>query len=150
MRTPTEMSPYSYFQERYRKDPWKLLCCTIMLNLTTGSALEGVHEDFFKYFPTPEAAITGDDELMRLILQPLGMQNIRVKRIKGMSRDYLDWDGKDPTDMYGIGKYGSDSYRLFVSGELLEYHRVDDKELKKYVKWAQGFLSAKEHPISDI
>ena len=148
IETPRIMSPFIYFQERYREHPWRLLCCTIMLNLTTGVALESVHEDFFRYFPAPESAVSGDTELMTLILQPLGMQNIRVKRIKGMSRDYLEWDGKDPADLYGIGKYGSDSYRIFVFGELLD--DVNDKELKKYVEWAKDIISSKECSCSNI
>lgn len=118
-----------------------------MLNLTTGRALEGVHEMFFRYFPDARTASEGDDELMRLILQPLGMQNVRVRRIRAMSRDYLNWDGIDPVRLHGIGKYGSDSYRIFISGELLE--DVEDKELRRYVSWAKTRLPTQESPEDD-
>jgi len=36
-------------------------------------------------------------------------------------------------DLPGIGKYGSDSYRIFVRGELDV--RPTDKELRKYLEW---------------
>lgn len=134
--TPREISPYNLFQERYRDEPWRLLCCTIMLNLTTGRALESVHGLFFRLFPGPSAGADGDEELMRLVLSPLGMQNVRTKRIKDMSRAYLTWDGTDPLDLPGIGEYGRDSYELFVRGVLLP--NVQDKELRRYVEWAQG------------
>jgi len=28
-------------------------------------------------------------------------------------KDYLTWDGNDATMLYGIGEYGSQSYRIF-------------------------------------
>lgn len=49
-----------------------------------------------------------------------------------MTHDYLTWDGDDATMLYGIGKYGSDSYEIFFKHNL----RVQptDKELKIYLK----------------
>lgn len=49
-----------------------------------------------------------------------------------MSNEFLNWDGKDAAELYGIGRYGSDSYKIFFKKE---YNiRVTDKELKKYLK----------------
>ena len=42
------------------------------------------------------------------------MVNVREKRLRQMLKDFLTWDGEDATALYGIGKYGSDSYRLFI------------------------------------
>jgi hypothetical protein len=49
-----------------------------------------------------------------------------------MSQDYLNWDGKDAKKLYGIGKYGSDSYEIFFK----KNYTVDpiDKELKRYLQ----------------
>lgn len=44
--------------------------------------------------------------------------------------------GVDVRDMHGIGKYGADSYNMFVRGYLVE--DVKDKELKNYVSWVKG------------
>jgi hypothetical protein len=49
-----------------------------------------------------------------------------------MSEQFEDWDGEDATELYGIGKYGSDSYRLFYKKELPE--NVGDHELKRYIE----------------
>ena len=49
-----------------------------------------------------------------------------------MSEQVLDWDGEDAAELYGIGKYGSDSYRLFFKNALPE--DVGDHELQRYVK----------------
>ena len=48
-----------------------------------------------------------------------------------MSEDFLKWDYKDATDLYGINKYGSDSYRIFYKNEIPK--DVEDKELKRYI-----------------
>jgi hypothetical protein len=50
----------------------------------------------------------------------------------GMSRDYLTWDGNNATDLYGIGKYGSDSYEIFFKHNFNV--EPTDKELKRYLK----------------
>ena len=49
-----------------------------------------------------------------------------------MSVDFLSWDGIDATDLYGIGKYGSDSYRLFYKNEIPS--NVNDHELNRYIQ----------------
>ena len=67
-----------------------------------------------------------------MIIQPLGMVNVREKRLRQMSKDYLTWDGEDATQLYGIGKYGSDSYELFYKKRVPE--NIGDHELKRYVE----------------
>jgi len=59
------------------------------------------------------------------------MYNIREKRLRGMSQDYLTWDKKDAKMLYGIGKYGSDSYEIFFK----QNYNVQptDKELIRYL-----------------
>lgn len=49
-----------------------------------------------------------------------------------MSQDFLNWDGQDANDLYGIGRYGSDSYRIFFNHEY-EIHPLD-KELRAYLE----------------
>jgi adenine-specific DNA glycosylase len=136
------MSPYGYFQERYRADPWRVLCCVIMLNVCSGKQLEKVHRLFFELFPDPTVASREDVAgLMSLVLEPLGIQNVRARRIQAMSRAYLKWDGRDVRELPGIGRYGEESHTIFVRGILVG--NVRDKELKKYVAWAL------ERPVPD-
>ena len=49
-----------------------------------------------------------------------------------MSIDFLTWDGEEASDLHGIGKYGSDSYKIFYKNEIP--NDVQDKELKKYIE----------------
>ena len=66
------------------------------------------------------------------MLKPLGMWKVRAKRLRNMSIDFLTWDYKEASDLHGIGKYGSDSYRIFYKNEVPT--DVKDKELRKYIE----------------
>lgn len=132
-----EVSPYNLFQERYRSDPWKLLCCTICLNLCTGKVFETVHVDLFSLWDTPYEMAVADAIDLETLLSPLGLQRRRARNLIRMSTAFAFlWDGRDPMDLPGIGKYGSDSYRIFVRGEL--GIPVEDKELRKYLEWKRS------------
>lgn len=132
-------SPYNYFQERYRDDPWKMLCCAIMLNMTSGKQLERVHEKFFEKYKNAGDVIIHylfdiNKQEMEDILRPLGMQTKRAYTLFRFSSDFNN--GKCPRDCYGIGKYGGDSYKIFIEGILID--DAKDKELLKYIEWAKG------------
>lgn len=131
-----QVSPLNLFQERYRDEPWRLLCCVICLNLCTGTALESVHRELFRRWPTPlHMALAGREELEG-VLRHLGMQRRRARALIRMSTSYAFWwDGGDPEDLPGIGKYGKDSYEIFIRGNLSVLPQ--DKELRKYLEWLE-------------
>ena len=111
---------------------WEHMVGVIMLNQTGRKPVKTVLPEFLSFFPTPETLLEADEKFVKLVIQPLGMNNVRYKRLMGMTRDYLSWDGVDATDLYGIGKYGSDSYEIFFKQN---YSVVPtDKELKRYLE----------------
>ena len=111
---------------------WEHMVGVIMLNQTGRKPVKTVLPEFLSFFPTPDILLEAEEEFVKLVIQPLGMSNVRYKRLMGMSRDYLSWDGVDATDLYGIGKYGSDSYEIFFKQN---YSVVPtDKELKRYLE----------------
>lgn len=112
--------------------PWQHMVGVICLNQTGRKQVKDVLPKLLGICPTPVHYLNTLPETIKQIIQPLGMVNVREKRLRKMSQDFLTWDGKDATDLYGIGKYGSDSYRLFFKNELPE--DVGDHELKRYVK----------------
>ena len=85
----------------------------------------------FGICPTPVHLINTSPNTIKMIIQTLGMVNVRYKRLRKMSEDYLTWNGDDATDLYGIGKYGSDSYELFYKKRVPD--NIGDHELKRYV-----------------
>jgi hypothetical protein len=70
-------------------------------------------------------------EEVKNIIWSLGMSNVKENRIRRMTQDYVEWDGEDATMLYGIGKYGSDSYEIFFKHN----YTVEplDKELRRYL-----------------
>jgi methyl-CpG-binding domain protein 4 len=111
---------------------WEHMVGVIMLNQTGRKSVKTTLPEFLYWFPTPHTLINADEEFVKSIIQPLGMANIRYQRLIGMSQDYLTWDGEDATILYGIGKYGSDSYEIFFK----QNYSVEptDKELKRYLQ----------------
>ena len=110
---------------------WEHMVGVIMLNQTGRRPVKLTLPEFLYWFPTPHTLLQADEDFVKSIIQPLGMVNVRYKRLIRMSQDYLTWDGNDATMLYGIGKYGSDSYEIFFK----QNYAVDptDKELIRYL-----------------
>jgi methyl-CpG-binding domain protein 4 len=111
---------------------WEHMVGVIMLNQTGRKPVKMTLPEFLYWFPTPYALIDADEEFVKSIIAPLGMVNVRYKRLYQMSVDYLTWDGNDATMLYGIGKYGSDSYEIFFKNNYSV--EPTDKELKRYLE----------------
>jgi methyl-CpG-binding domain protein 4 len=111
---------------------WQHMVGVICLNQTNRKQVKRVLPVLFSVAPTPIHFLNTTEETIKNIIKPLGMLNIRYNRLKRMSKDYLTWDEEDATMLYGIGKYGSDSYRLFYKNEIPD--NIGDHELKRYVE----------------
>jgi len=112
--------------------PWQHMVGVIMLNLTGRKQVKKVLPNFLARWPNPESLLHATSRQIEKVIEPLGMKKVRAERLYRMSEQFLDWDGEDATELYGIGKYGSDSYRLFFKKEMpLD---VGDHELQRYVK----------------
>ena len=103
-----------------------------MLNQTGRKAVKTTLPEFLYWFPTALALLNADEEFAKSIIQPLGMVNVRYNRLIRMSQDYLTWDGNDAEELFGIGKYGSDSYEIFFKKNYAV--QPTDKELKRYLE----------------
>ena len=111
--------------------PWQHMVGVIMLNLTGRKQVKKVLPKFLSRWPNPQSLLYATSTQIEEVIEPLGMKKVRAERLYRMSEQFLDWDGEDATELYGIGKYGSDSYRLFFKKELPE--DVGDHELQRYV-----------------
>jgi methyl-CpG-binding domain protein 4 len=111
---------------------WQHFVGVIMLNQTGRKAVKTVLPEFLYWFPNPNTVINANEEFVKSIIKPLGMMNVRYTRLLKMSQDYLTWDGDDARMLYGIGKYGSDSYEIFFKNNYLV--EPTDKELQRYLQ----------------
>ena len=111
---------------------WQHMVGVICLNQTGRKQVKTVLPMLLGICPTPVHYLNTLPETIKSIIQPLGMVNVRENRLRRMSQDYLTWDGEDATQLYGIGKYGSDSYELFYKKRVPD--NVGDHELKRYIE----------------
>ena len=109
---------------------WQHMVAVIMLNQTGRKPVKQVFPLFLSKWNTPALFTFATEQEVKDIIWSLGMVNVRYNRILRMTRDYLTWDGKDATMLYGIGQYGSESYRIFFNNERFE---PTDKELRRYL-----------------
>jgi len=109
---------------------WQHMVAVIMLNQTGRKPVKQVLPLFLSKWPTPYEFTFALEQEVKDVIWSLGMMNIRYTRLKRMTQDYLTWDRKDATMLYGIGEYGSQSYRIFFNNERFE---PKDKELRRYL-----------------
>ena len=122
-------------QEQVRS-VWQHMVGVICLNQTGRKKVKKILPEFFKKFPTPEQILESDRDTIAEMLKDLGMKNVRAHRIWRMTEEYLTWDGEDATELFGIGKYGSDSYEIFYKNRIPD--NVQDKELRRYIREEYG------------
>ena len=111
-------SPYNLIQEHLWEDPWKIFVACIFCNLTRRVDAEPYMWRFFERYPTAADTSQADPSTIQQMIQPLGLSERRSRSLVRMSDDYINkqWK-KSPDVLYGIGKYGSDAYRIFCLGE---------------------------------
>ncbi len=114
-----------------RARAWQHMVGVIMLNQTGRKPVKYVLPIFLDRWPTPNKFLFATEDEVKEVIWPLGMVNVRFKRLKRMTADFLTWNGNDSTMLYGIGKYGSDSYEIFFKQNYTV--QPTDKELKRYL-----------------
>lgn len=112
-------------------DIWSHFVGVIMLNQTGRKPVKTVLPHFLSKWPNPKKFLSSSTKEVIEVIRPLGFYNRRENTLRRMSEDYLTWDGNDAKMLYGIGKYGSDSYEIFFKNNYTV--EPTDKELKRYL-----------------
>jgi methyl-CpG-binding domain protein 4 len=122
--------------QQIHTDPWRMLVCCILLNLTTRKQVDKVVDELFERWPTAERMFWADESELQELLRPLGMWRKRTNTLRTFSYDwmrtYIPGEPVELSEMYGIGRYAIDSYKIFQLG-MVDIE-VTDKELKKYLE----------------
>jgi len=138
-------SPYDLLQERFWPDGWKVLVVCLMLNQTSRKQVEPMIHDFFHRFPTPESVVDADDSELLDLISPLGLSNRRLKTLKRFSEEFVTKSWKEASELYGVGKYADDTYRIFIRGEWMSV-QPDDHALVDYWGYLRNkFQQAQSH-----
>ena len=111
---------------------WQHMVAVIMLNQTGRKPVKTVLPIFLDRWPTARDFVWATELEIQDVIWPLGLGNVRSNRLRRMTADYLTWDRNDARMLYGIGKYGSDSYEIFFKQNYTVH--PTDKELIRYLK----------------
>ncbi|MBM38106.1 MAG: hypothetical protein CMO97_03440 [Woeseia sp.] len=114
------------------KNLWQHFVGVICLNQTGRIQVKRVLPVFFKKWPNAKSYLKSNKQDVITVIRSLGFYNKRENTIRKMTEDFLSWNKEDATKLYGIGKYGSDSYELFYKKRLPD--NVGDHELKRYIQ----------------
>jgi methyl-CpG-binding domain protein 4 len=116
----------------YSNGAWQHMTAVIMLNQTGRKPVKSVAPVFWHKWRSPYAFLQATPDEVRDVIWSLGMVNRRYDRLTQMTLDFMEWDSEDATKLYGIGKYGSDSYEIFFKNNYSV--NPTDKELKRYLE----------------
>lgn len=108
-----------------------MVCC-ICLNQTNNKQVRPILDILFSIVPDPASAISCEKERISECLKSTGFQNIKADRIKKMSQKWIE-GFRNPSELPGIGKYGQDSWDIFINRNL--GRETADKKLIAYLSF---------------
>ena len=122
-------------QEIYQDDPWKMLVCCILLNLTKRQQVDGIRDELFNKYPTEYEMMEADEKELSEILQPLGLHKKRAKTLIKFSYQWV-MGFNEVKELHGIGQYASDSWEIFQMNNVRI--KPQDKVLQEYLRVEHG------------
>lgn len=135
--TPREMptSPHCVVEEAFSSNPWAMLVATIFLTKTSYKTARRYIKNFFEEYPTPYDVLNAKPTSLERFFDNLGLRK-RGSMIWKLSYQFVSSKWRRASDLYGIGKYGEDAYRIFCLGHT----DLDpgDRYLKLYLDWLRG------------
>jgi methyl-CpG-binding domain protein 4 len=138
---PLEASRFGLMQERLAHDPFRLLIATIFLNKTPGERAMPVFYTLMEKYPTPEALAAAEISAVTEVIQKLGFQNQRARKMVAMAQKWIECP---PT---AEKRYGKRDYprkgdgRDIKENEVLGPESMEAREgWKGKVGWEIGHL----------
>lgn len=120
-----------------RAAAWCHMTAVIMLNQTGRVPVKTVAPVFWDRWSYATEFLVATESEVKDVIWPLGLVNVRYQRLWRMTNQFLLWDEWDDAQkLYGIGRYGSDSYEIFFK----QNYQVQptDKELRRYLEEDAG------------
>jgi endonuclease III len=120
---------------RFVDDPFKVLVVCVLLNRTRKEQVEGVVDVLFRAYPDARALARARLPRLAAILRPLGLQNVRARRLVRFARDVLAFGIEENTvgQLHGVGQYGVDAFMALYHGRSSIPSK--DHALRNYVRY---------------
>ncbi|XP_065916625.1 methyl-CpG-binding domain protein 4-like isoform X3 [Dysidea avara] len=101
---------------------------------TTGKKAIPVLKEFLAQYGSAEVTMKSDEQQISQLMEPLGLHHKRAQILMKFSKEYLTYNWEYPIELFGIGKYGNDSYKMFCVPEWNEV-TPSDYMLNRYHRW---------------
>lgn len=116
---------------------WRMLVGCVLLNQTSRAQVDGVREDLFRMYRSPEELAHASVDSLADVVRPLGFQNCRARTLRlfsewWVSTPYDHSEGVLALEPPGVGEYARDSWEIFYIG-IVPDHPVADKVLLEYL-----------------
>jgi hypothetical protein len=133
-KTPAPYTRDGWLIQEQLPTEWHILVAAILLNQSKrNAAWDNTLWEIFGRWSTAEALANSDASLEELLV-PQGFANMKGKRLRRMSKEYLNWDHVDARVLYGCGQYAYDSWRVFTKGDRPKPNEINDKALVKFLE----------------
>ncbi|XP_060534219.1 methyl-CpG-binding domain protein 4-like [Cylas formicarius] len=126
-------SPHNLLEEDLYYDPWALLVATIFLNKTSCKSARPYVFWFLEENQDALAVLEKKPGDLEKYFAKLGLQKTRSVQVWRMSYDFVYKQWRRVKDLYGVGRYGEDAFRMFCLGDFSVEPK--DRFLKIYKAW---------------
>jgi len=109
------------FPWRHTKDPYSILTAEMLLRKTTAQQVERIYAKFLNKYPTPASLAEADEDELKKLLKPLGMEHRRAELFKKLGQtikeSYNNGIPKDTQkllELPGVGRYAANAVLCFA------------------------------------
>jgi A/G-specific adenine glycosylase len=138
---------------RHARDPYSILIAEMLLRKTTAQQVERIYNLFLARYPTPEALAEADENQLKKLLEPLGMEYKRAGLLKKFGLTVKEvYNGIIPSDpqellkLPGVGMYAANAVLSFVHSKDVP---LLDTNFIRIVQRVFGARSEKSRARSD-
>lgn len=109
------------FPWRHAKDPYSILIAEMLLRKTTAQQVEKIYAKFLDRYPNPTALAEAEEDELKELLKPLGMEHKRAELLKKFGQTIRElYNSRIPTDpqkllkLPGVGMYATNAVLCFA------------------------------------
>jgi len=106
---------------RCTDDPYFILIAEMLLRKTTAQQVEKIYNTFLSKYPSPEILAEADEDYLKELLRPLGMEHKRAELLKKFGLTVKEvYNGEIPSEIEellklpGVGMYAANAVLSFV------------------------------------
>ena len=138
---------------RNTNNSWAVLIASFLLRKTTATQVVRMYEEFLEKFPNPQAVLSANEEEMKKLIKPLGIEHQRSKCLIKLAEELVRrFNGQVPRNkeelkkLPGVGEYTASEVLLAACNKP---EPLLDRNMIRVLERVFGVKSAKKRPHTD-